>query len=73
MILAIRIDDGNRDILDYFLLSPNDLPPNGRIHFRETDKWKLDPYRVVNPSDLCSRLRRALLLKVLGIAQGGYQ
>ncbi|SHL37404.1 Site-specific DNA recombinase [Bradyrhizobium lablabi] len=57
LIIAARMDEANKDALDYFLI-PKGKMPGGKISFREKHRPKLNPYRLSTLDALVDAIQR---------------
>lgn len=68
LVLAVRMAEGNRNILDYYLMPTNEMP-DGKIRFWKKARAKLDPYRFGGIDDLSDPIWRALLVKMSALTR----
>jgi hypothetical protein len=62
MILFIRMDQNNTDILDYYLM-PSEKIVDGRISFWKRNRAKLEQYRSCDVSGLIAPIKTRLTVK----------
>jgi DNA invertase Pin-like site-specific DNA recombinase len=63
LIVVARMDEGNKRVLDYVLVPPNEMP-DGKISFWKKDRAKIDPYRLNTLDELVAPIWRALIAKM---------
>jgi hypothetical protein len=68
LVLAVRMAEGNTNILDYYLVPTNEMP-DGKIRFWKKARVKLDPYRFAGIDDLSDPIWLALLVKMSALTR----